>query len=162
MTAEPADELISRTEAQVHVALADGRAFSLAAALVRLPGAAYLLRSSLTDVERRRCATLVIGDRRVPAALRERFDREPGSRHPLVRRALGEVLATGHLPYPDATAEPSGAAPSWDFAGNRLIVRAAGGVELQLAYPGEPIACELTLVPRRPPIAHGGGSWIPR
>jgi geranylgeranyl pyrophosphate synthase len=173
MTTEPArDEPVFRAEAQVHVALADGRAFSLAAALVRLPGSAYLLRSSLTDVDRRRCATLVIGDRRVPAVLRARFDREPGSRHPLVRRALGEVLASGQLPHPDATADataiatadPSQVARSCDFGGNRLIVRAAGGVELRLAYPDEPIACELTLVPRRSPIGgtESRGVWVPR
>lgn len=165
MTAEPADEEpVFRTEALVHVTLADGRAFSLSAALVRLPGSAYLLRSSLTDVDRRRCATLVIGDRRVPAVLHEQLDREPGSRHPLVRRALGEVLATGRLPYPDAMADPSIVGSSCDFAGNRLIVSAdaARSVELRLAYPGERIACELTLVPRQSPIAHGGVSWVPR
>jgi geranylgeranyl pyrophosphate synthase len=167
MTAAAGDvEELFRAEAQVHVALADGRAFSLAASLVRLPGSAALLRASLTDVTGRRCATLAIGDRRVPAALRERLDREPGARHPLVRRALGEVLAAGQLPYPDAiadsTVDPWAPAPACDFAGNRLIMDAAGDLTLRLTYPDEAIECELTLRPRRSPIPLGRGRWVPR
>ena len=111
-------------EALAHFTLADGRAFSLSAALSRV-GDARLLRASLTDVKRRRCATLSIGDRNLPAALRE--DR----RQPLVRRALGEVLATGHLPYPDTIGEIDG-----------MVVH-GDRVDLRLAFPDA--TCELTV-----------------
>jgi geranylgeranyl pyrophosphate synthase len=166
MTRPDGDE---RAEVQSHVALADGRAFSLSAALIRLPeahGAAYVLRSSLADVARRRCATLSIGDRRAPAILRERLDRELDARPPLVRRALEEVLAAGCLPYPDVIADrlEIAAGPSCEVAGNRISVRPDAGVELRLAYPEASFTCELTFVPRRSPIlGHTGlSSWVSR
>ena len=183
---EPSGEdPILRAEAQVHVALADGRAFSLSVASVRfseavnlsgsqplsigsadedvglactetrlfhnLSGEAHLSWSCLADVERRRCATLVVGNPSVPSVLRERLVREPGSRHPLVRRALAEVLAAGRLPYPDTIGAPS------------EIVRTADGVELRIAFPDERIACELVLAPGRPGAGERSlASWIPR
>ena len=177
---EGADEdRIFRSEAQVHFALADGRAFSLSAALVRLPAAsgaapAYLLRSSLTDVSGQRCATLSIGDRRAPEILHERAGREPGSRHPQTIRALQEVLATGRLPYPDATSDRLAVATdrgSCELAGNRMIALPSGGHQLRLEYPDEQIVCELTLLPLTSSIERGGiergghdllSSWSPR
>ena len=124
-----AEHPILRAEAQAHVALADGRAFSLS--VVRFSGGAHLSWSSLADVARRRCATVVVGDPGAPAMLRERLDHS--SRHPLVRRALAEVLAAGHLPYPDTIGAPSD------------IARTADGVELRAQFPDEQIACELVL-----------------
>lgn len=146
MTEPAGEDPILRAEAQVHVALADGRAFSLALASLRFPGGARLAWASLADVERGRCATLVIGDPSVPAVARERLDRDHRSRHPLVRRALEEVLAAGRLPYPDAIGDPPG------------IARTADRLELRVAFPGERIACDLVLAPQRPP----SGLWIPR
>jgi geranylgeranyl pyrophosphate synthase len=152
-------EPIFRAESQVHVTLADGRVLSLSAALVRLPAAAggepaTLLRSSLVDVTRRRCATRTIGDRRVPGVLRERFEREVGPRHPLVRRALAEVLGSGGLPYPDTTAD--------DLGGNVMLANASGRVELRLAYPDAATSCDLVLVPRRPALGGSGplSAWV--
>jgi geranylgeranyl pyrophosphate synthase len=178
MTERAGEDRGFRAEAQVHFALADGRAFSLSAALVRLPamdgGApAHLLRSSLTDVGGRRCATLSIGDRRVPEVLRERFGREPGSRHPLAIRALQDVLAAGRLPYPDAISHQAAVATdgmSCELAGNRMLALPSGGHQLRLEYPDEHIVCELTLRPMSSPIERGGerggqaplSSWVPR
>nr|HEX4313654.1 polyprenyl synthetase family protein [Kofleriaceae bacterium] len=132
MTA-PGNDRISRADAVVHVALADGRAFSLAVATMQLADRARLSWASLADVARRRCATTVIGDAQVPAVLRARLDRESGSRHPLVRRALGEVLAAGRLPYPDTLGEPA------------QLARTSDGVALRVAFADERMACELAL-----------------
>lgn len=125
----------TREEAHVHFTLADGRAFSVSAALIRFDGDATLLRSSLIDVNRRRCATLSIGDARIPALLRARL--ESSSHEPVVRRALDEILAAGQLPFPDAIAEPS----------HQMRIRGDGAGELRLSYPDTQIACELALSP---------------
>ncbi len=146
MTEPSGEDPIVRAEAQVHVTLADGRAFSLSVASLRRSGTAHLSWSSLADVERRRCATVVVGDPSAPAVLRARLDRAPGSRHPLVCRALQAVLAAGRLPYPDTIGDPT------------EIVRTADGIELRVAFPDERISCALVLAPRRPSV----GAWIPR
>jgi geranylgeranyl pyrophosphate synthase len=125
-----------RAEAQAHVSLADGRAFSLSITRLNFAGST-LVRASFTDVQRRRCATAAIGDTRVPALLRERFARERGGRHPLVRSALDEVLAADHLAYPDAIAD--------DLGGNAIVAR-DGIVEMRIVVPG--IAAHLTIAGR--------------
>lgn len=126
---------------RVHLLLADGRAFSVSATQVRL-GAATIVRSMLSDVASGHCSTSVVGDASAPAALRH----QSNARHPLVVRALDEVLAAGHLPYPDTIAADT----------SSRIRKHASGVELHLAFPD--VRCDLTLAPRRAPI----GDWIPR
>mgnify|MGYP001217065926 CR=1 FL=1 len=157
-----------RRAIQVHLTLADGRALSLFAAVERLsiePGA-HVLRSSITDVDRLRCATRVIGEPRVPAVLRARLDRDPGAHHPLVRRALHEVLATGRLPYPDATADATATATAiWALDGDQWTAGTDGGVELRLAYPDDAIVCAVTLTPQTPAVAGDDAllsTWHPR
>ena len=126
MTEGSGEDPILRAEAQAHVALADGRAFSLS--VVRFADHSWC---SLADVERGRCATRVVGSPSLPAVLRERLDHS--SRHPLVRRALGELLAAGHLPYPDTIGEPA------------EIVRTADGATLRVNFPDVQFACDLVL-----------------
>jgi geranylgeranyl pyrophosphate synthase len=125
MVTAAGNDRISREEAQVHVVLDDGCAFSLSVVAMMI-GGARLSWASLSDVARRRCATAVVGDARLPAVLRE----QASARHPLVRRALDEVLAAGRLAYPDAIGEP--------------LARGA----LNVAFANERIRCKLVLAGR--------------
>lgn len=128
------DEL--RTDAQAHVSLPDGRAFSLSLTRQKFAGST-LVRAQVTDVARARCATAVVGDANLPAILRARFAHEAGGRHPLVRRALDEVLAADHLAYPDTIAA--------DLGGNAITAR-DGAVDVQIVVPG--IVAHLTIAGR--------------
>ncbi|HEY4178798.1 MAG TPA: polyprenyl synthetase family protein [Kofleriaceae bacterium] len=105
---------------------------------------AYLVRSTLADVASSRCETVVLGDSNAPAALRGRLDR----RHALVRRALDEVLAAGHLPYPDAIADTAD------------VIRDLGKhIELRLMFPS--FRCDLAIAPANQLIVGKTSRWTP-
>lgn len=121
----------ARREVHAHVALDDGRAFTVAVARF-----SDLSWASIVDVQRRRCWTAVIGAPGLPARLRESGAR----RHPLVQRALDEVLAEERLPYPDVLGEPAEVRPSvlrLDVAGVRCdLALASDHVEGTLTIDG--------------------------
>lgn len=159
-----------RRAIHAHVTLTDGRALSLSVAVERLSteAGAQVWRASLTDVSRQRCATRVLGEPQVAAILRARLDRDPGAHHPLVRRALHEVLTTGRLPYPDAIAAAPAASTTdatWALDDLAWTALPDGGAHLRLAYPDDAIVCDLTLTPRTAAIVRNDAllsTWHPR
>lgn len=160
-----------RREAQAHVTLADGRAFTLSAAVIRVAAddggpPARLVWAALTDVARGRCLTAAIGDHRLPGVLRARLARDPAARPATSRRALDEVLATGRLPYPDVTVDAAARdAADGELAGTGLTALDDGGHRLRLHLPDHHVAGELLLRPRTASIAGGApalAAWCPR
>ncbi|CAN5902976.1 hypothetical protein BH11MYX2_BH11MYX2_23520 [soil metagenome] len=135
--------------AHVHLTLADGRSFTLSASKVNV-GRGELMRCTLLDVASGRCETSVFGDEHVPAGLRNHVE-DGRSRHPLVRRALDEVLATGHLPYPDSIAD----APTI----SACMIETGVNLELNLEFSS--LRCKLVLVSKAR-IGGPGYSWTPR
>lgn len=151
-----------------HFELLDGRRCSLFAAFFRIATdrdeqtgevtRAHSVAWALTDASGGRYYAESLVDQRAPEIGLRRLEETP-TRDPRLDRALREMLEQGEVPLPDRVFSRapfiSERKLELDFDGRTFRKDDDGRYHLSLHHESEPLAIELVLDPRKPPIRHG-------
>ena len=152
-----------------HLVDEDDREYSLFASFFRIvtgrdpqtqaPLYAHSLTWALIDLTEEQYYALSLVDPKAPELGKERIKRGEGTKDHRLRRAMGEILDKGKVPYPDeCMKEPAKVALdrlALDFQGNRYTKQSEGRYLLELHNQHNNAGCTLTFQLEKPAIRHG-------